>query len=614
MAGIIVKVWPVGGFNTSSSKQVGDSIDYITNSEKTELSIDEVGEKVASRHLRSEVRYVADAVKTCEGALVGTQNLVSVETAFAEMMKVKDFYGKTDGRIALHGTISLEAYESTPENIPALMMVCQDMLEELFPQNQAVFAVHTNTDNLHVHFFLNSVGLDGRKIHQDNDFVRKVLQPTVNKLAIKYGLTPNSKWGRDKSAEKTVEEMNYGQKKALIRTLLDKAIENADAFDDFIKEMDKSGVQARTGKYLSLSMEGFKYPIRSGKLGDWYTLDSIKNRILMKKSDFVYEKATLQAEEVEEKKSPYVERRMKKYKDMTPIEKREIMRQLRLGKNPWQEYYASSWQRRKIADEMTRTENIYAVIRAYAKGNDINKALNSMITRQKELAAEKKRIKENLKRYKPIKDIYEQMKPLMKKAFLYEETKSPYCRTAFEQYRELTRRLDKYGKTVDEVADFFEEQNNELLYVDAQAKEISAQYKTVKNFGIDEGLIAGKRIESLYELTGIKEARAMAEKGVYSSDYRYVYAEGSEVYLDITTTPTQKDGKTVMETTVRVMRHGEEIDSFSSLDKDFSNRLYNISRRYGLYEAKSTQDITIAREAAKEAEKKDTKKRTRTIS
>ena len=84
MAGIIVKVWPVGGFNTSSSKQVGDSIDYITNSEKTELSIDEVGEKVASRHLRSEVRYVADAVKTCEGALVGTQNLVSVETAFSE--------------------------------------------------------------------------------------------------------------------------------------------------------------------------------------------------------------------------------------------------------------------------------------------------------------------------------------------------------------------------------------------------------------------------------------------------------------------------------------------------------------------------------------------------
>ena len=74
----------------------GDSIDYITNSEKTEFSIDEVGEKVASRHLRSEVRYVADAVKTCEGALVGTQNLVSVETAFAEMMKVKDFYGKTD--------------------------------------------------------------------------------------------------------------------------------------------------------------------------------------------------------------------------------------------------------------------------------------------------------------------------------------------------------------------------------------------------------------------------------------------------------------------------------------------------------------------------------------
>lgn len=613
MAGIIAKVWPVGGYKTSSSKQMGDSLEYITNDEKTKCEIPSIGNMVTSRNMRSEVKYVVNDVKTMNGALVGTHNVASVEGAFDEMMAVKRFYGKEGGRIALHGEISVEAFESTPENIPKLMMVCQDMLKELFPNNQAIFAVHTNTDNLHVHFFLNSVGLDGKKIHQPKGYIRKVLQPTVNKLAEKYGLTPNSEWGRKKTAYKTVEEMNYGEKKALLKSVVDKAVEEAKDFDGFIKEMQKQGVKVRAGKHLSLSMKGFKYPIRSGKLGDWYTIDSITNRILMKKSDFIYETATMQAETVEKKESPYVMKRMKPYKDMTQTEKRQIIRQLRLGRNPWQEYYASSWQKRRIADEMTRTENVYAVIKAYSPGNDINAALNQMIARQKSLAADKKRIKKNLKRYGAIKRIYEDMKPLMKKAFLYEENGSSLCRSAYEQYKELSRRLEKYGKTVEEVAEFFEEQDNELLYIEAQSREISKQYKTVKNFGIDEGLIAGKRIESLYELTGIKEAREMAQKGVYSSDYRYVYAEGSQVYLDITTAPTNKDGKTVMETVVRVIRKGEEIDSFSSLDKDFSDRLYNISRRYGLYDAQATQDIAIAKEAVDRAEKQKETKKTKNV-
>ena len=611
MSGVIVKVWAVGNFKTASSKQMGDSIDYITNEEKTQCQLNGIGGQVVSRNIRSEVSYVINETKTLEGALVGTQNLVSVETAFNEMMAVKRFYGKEDGRIALHGTISLESFESTPENAPKLMMACQDVLSKLFPNNQAVFAVHTNTDNLHVHFFLNSVGLDGKKIHQDRNFVRKVLQPAVNEAAEKYGLTPNTKWGRNKTSDKTIDEMNYGEKKALLKNLIDKAIENADSFDGFISALEKSGVKVRTGKYLSLSMEGFKYPIRSGKLGDWYTLDSITNRILMKKADFVYERATRQSEGVEMKKSPYVDRRMKKYKDMSPAEKAQIIRLLKLGRNPWQEYYASSWQRRKIADEMTRADNIYAIVNAYAPGGSISSALSEMIDRQKELAKEKKKIKANINSHKAIKEIYKQMEPIMKKAFLYEETKDPHCRSAYEQYKVLAKRLETYGKTPEEVADFIEEQNNELLYIDAQSREISKQYKTVKNYGIDEGLIEGERINSLYDLTGVKEAREMAQKGVYVADFKYVYAEDAEVYLDVETSPVTKNGRVVMETTVKVIRHGEEIDAFSSLDKDFTERLYNISRRYGLYDAKSTEDITIAQEAAEKP--KETKRKGKVI-
>ncbi|MBQ3497304.1 MAG: relaxase/mobilization nuclease domain-containing protein, partial [Oscillospiraceae bacterium] len=45
--------------------------------------------------------------------------------------------------------------------------------------------VHTNTENLHIHFIVNSVGMDGKKIHQNNKFMSGVLHPCVNKFAKK---------------------------------------------------------------------------------------------------------------------------------------------------------------------------------------------------------------------------------------------------------------------------------------------------------------------------------------------------------------------------------------------------------------------------------------------
>ena len=62
-----------------------------------------------------------------------------------------------------------------------------DFMEALFPEHQVVYAVHTNTENLHIHFVINTVGLDGKKIHMDRSFMKKVFEPTLNKLAEKYG-------------------------------------------------------------------------------------------------------------------------------------------------------------------------------------------------------------------------------------------------------------------------------------------------------------------------------------------------------------------------------------------------------------------------------------------
>lgn len=162
-SGIVAKVWNIKGesITKGAKEQISDSISYILNDEKTEIKLD----INTLDQLTRECKYVENDLKTFSGAYVGVHNVISsdIATAVGEMMNVKKFFGKTSGRAALHMMISLPEEESDVANAPRLMQLCQDVLKELFPDNQAIFAVHTNTDNLHIHIIVNSVGLNGKR-------------------------------------------------------------------------------------------------------------------------------------------------------------------------------------------------------------------------------------------------------------------------------------------------------------------------------------------------------------------------------------------------------------------------------------------------------------------
>lgn len=83
-----------------------------------------------------------------------------------EFMMVKRYFGKMFGKQVKHFIVSFEnndRYWLTPAlayNIGVL--ICQ----YYFGRNQIVFSVHTNTDNLHIHFCVNTVSfVDGIKLH-----------------------------------------------------------------------------------------------------------------------------------------------------------------------------------------------------------------------------------------------------------------------------------------------------------------------------------------------------------------------------------------------------------------------------------------------------------------
>ena len=149
MKGIICKVWNIKG-NTSINKkttsaQVKDSISYILNDEKTRSELKMTGSSIndPAAQIERECQYIENDIKTVNGALVGVNNLKSsdITTAVSEMMDVKRFYGKFDGRAALHGVISIDSSLHSSDDASKLLQLWHDVMDEVFADNQSIFVV-----------------------------------------------------------------------------------------------------------------------------------------------------------------------------------------------------------------------------------------------------------------------------------------------------------------------------------------------------------------------------------------------------------------------------------------------------------------------------------------
>ena len=583
--GIVAKIWNIkdGSKGRGAGAQISDSIDYITNSEKCDETLGN-----SQAQIGRELSYVTNDVKTLEGLYVGCRHISDIKNATNEMMQVKEFHGKLGGRVALHGIISLDAAESDKKNAGKLMMLLNDLLEEIFPNNQAVYAVHTNTENLHIHFILNTVGLNGAKIHMDKSFMSKVFEPALNRLAEKYGFTPNEAWVKGKEENK----VSFGEIMVKLRQAVDEAIERSESFDDFLKDLRGQGLSVNCGKYLSLKADGMTKAVRSYRLGSMYTVEMIRDRILKKREELIRSEVGEHTARTKEAASVFVKTSpLKKYRDMTDDEKQKCIKALKLGRNPWRERQESNWQIQRLSDEFKRTANVYELIRTYApRSGNAQDALDNIVDRQKELAKEKKAVRENLKTYQPIIRLYKEIKKHARKAYLYEFAGCDEYLSSYMEYKNLCERLEKgYGKTVLEVSAYIEDQENQILYATAQSKELSDEYKTILRFKENELKQSVSEYMSLYDAIGFSKARSRAmQANVFESSIRYIAADGADGgYVRVVITPDVIDGKRTEKAVVTVFDEtGKEVSEISSKDmstKEFNRCISELKAEYGFY-------------------------------
>lgn len=612
MEGIVAKIWNIkeGTMGRGAAVQITDSISYITNSEKCDGVIVNDDFMQVGR----EVSYVINDIKTLQGLYVGGRHISDIQNATNEMMQVKEFHNKLGGRVALHGIVSLPVGESGKENAGKLMMLADDLLEEIFPDHQAIYAVHTNTENLHVHFVVNTVALNGRKIHMDHNFMSKVFDPYLNKLARQYGFSPNMAW----EEEKEPDEIKFSDRVIKLRQVVDTAIEWSDDFDSFLHNLRSQGIQVNCGKYLSLRMDGMSRAIRSFRLGSRYTIDAIRDRLLGKREELIRSEvgdhifAGGSPAQIYVKTTP-----LKKYADMDAEEKKEAIRMLKLGRNPWREQYKSNWQLQRIAEEFHRTANIYELIRTYAPDTgNVNDALRNIIRKQKEIAEEKKVVKTKLRDYKPIIDLYKEAVKHEKRAYLYEFAGCDEYLSDYLEYKMLVDRLEKgYSKTINEVAEYVEEEENQILYAKAQAKELSSAYHTILRFAQNELRQQETEYMSLYEAVGYAKARTAAvHQGVFESSIKYIAADSvDDGYIRVVILPDIVGGTRTVTATVSVYgKNGELKKEFSSQEtnvKEFNQNISELKADMGFYRCHIFDSADEARALMKAQEEKKEKNR-----
>lgn len=606
--GITCKVWNIKGAEKSktTSSQISDSINYILNDEKTDtiVSFENSILNDVSGQLSRECQYVANDVKTLKRTLTGVVNLSSIESASEEMMEVKSFFSKFDGRSALHGVISLDELESDISKAPELMKLCEELLTTLFPNNQAVFAVHTNTENMHIHFIVNSVGMDGRKIHQPEKFISNTVHPVLNRLAVKYGFTPNDKWDK-KFANRNITE--YARIKIQMRKDIDLAIEKSTDFDEFMEQLGSMGLTVNVGKYMSLKYLDMKKPIRSYQLGTNYTIEAITERLSSKYNQLengnITENIVMDDKNIDDVLTPKIYK-LKKYSSLSEKEKKQVISLLRLGRNPWRENTKANWQLNNIANELNQENRIREYMHYYSNAGTVQECLDNILETKKLIAKEKKELTNIKRKYKPILDIYKQMVEIEKKAYLYEHENAPEYKLDFEKYRELTKRLkDGYHKDIYEVADFLNEYNERTLYATAMLNELSSQYREVRRYGLKYGVII-KDNHSLTDIVEFYSDKKDGYTGIFDAESFFIVSDDSEQILRITKTPTyDARGRIVESYDIDVLtRSGNIIHSYEGIYGNEARKVLSLLEEKCDFNknCKKVQKFSMAKELIKQ--------------
>lgn len=253
--------------------RLDDSVRYVLDQKKSSRA----------GSLREAVGYALNRDKT-EQDLFESAIGCTLETAFADMRRVKKMWHKEDEVQGFHLVQSFAPGESTPEQAHQIgLELAENLLDGRF---QAVIATHLNTGHLHNHIVWNSVSMvDGKKYRSNAKTYITQVRRISDELCRKYHLSVIDTQNSEKAARPYVqwlaEQNGKPTWKTPIRQDVDAAVLAAFTWNQFVRELEKKGYAlCLQGKYFTLKPPGRDRPVRFKTLGEHYTPEAIRRRIL----------------------------------------------------------------------------------------------------------------------------------------------------------------------------------------------------------------------------------------------------------------------------------------------------------------------------------------------
>ena len=246
---------------------------YVTNAEKTALNCG--------------VRYIVNPEKTEQSFFTAVLNCSSPEHAFREMTETKKRWRKTGGVLGYHFIQSFAPGEVTPEQAHEIGM---EFARRMFGERyEVVIGTHLDKAHLHNHIVINSVSfVDGQKYHSSPESYYNEVRGTSDELCRENNLSVITPQGKGKHyGEWKAEQDGKPTVRSIIREDIDRIIGEAYTYQTFLLLLQRNGYEIKSGpsrKYTAVRPPGAKRFVRLDSLGEGYTEEAIKQRLMAQRS------------------------------------------------------------------------------------------------------------------------------------------------------------------------------------------------------------------------------------------------------------------------------------------------------------------------------------------
>lgn len=249
-------------------------LDYAANPDKT-------AERGEDGGLEQVLAYTQADAKTEKQLYVSGVNCDPL-TAYEQMQRTKRQFQKTEGILAFHGYQAFAPGEATPEIAHAVgVKLAQELWGDRF---EVVVATHLDKQHVHNHFVLNAVSFVDGKRYYDNKASYALLRQTSDRLCKEHALSviEHPEPGKAKHyGEWQAERENKPTWRGLIRDDVDQAVAASMTMTQFFAALQKQGYEVKTAvKHVAVRPPGKERFVRLRSLGDDYTVEAIKQRIL----------------------------------------------------------------------------------------------------------------------------------------------------------------------------------------------------------------------------------------------------------------------------------------------------------------------------------------------